>query len=156
MSQYCSLFASGEGSSAQERSLIEAAHIIVGRDKLISEGRGLRLLPQLLPASRLSQGGEELGASRLIQGVCGGQPGMFSPGVLAANGVSYVSPLVRAEQVVQEEPLDGRRYRDRRFGTSAAGNDPQWFPHFQKGPERKEQEQRRAIKKRSSFCGSGQ
>ena len=103
MSQYCSLFASGEGSSAQERSLIEAAHIIVGRDKLISEGRGLRLLPQLLPASRLSQGGEELGASRLIQGVCGGQPGMFSPGVLAANGVSYVSPLVRAEQVVQED-----------------------------------------------------
>ena len=28
---------------------------------------------------------------------------MFSPGVLAANGVSSVSPLVRAEQEVQVE-----------------------------------------------------
>ena len=101
MSQHYNLFAAGEGSSAREQSLIEAAHKMAGRDKLISEGRGLMLLPQLLPASRLSQGGQELGASRLIQGVCGGQPGMFSPGVLAANGVSYVSPLVRAEQVVQ-------------------------------------------------------
>ena len=100
MSRFHNFFASGEGSSAQERSLIEAAHKIAGRDKLISEGRGLRLLPQLLQTSSLSQNREGGGAWGLSS-----DPGAMwravqhvSPGVLAGNGVSSVSPLVRVEQ----------------------------------------------------------
>ena len=98
-------FFSDEGHSKQEIDLISAAHKIAGRDRLIREGRGLRLLPQLLPASSLYQEPEEggLGANRLIQELCGGQSNIFSPGVLASNNVSALSPLLRAEQWFQRK-----------------------------------------------------